>query len=123
MARILLIDDEPAVRAGLGRYLRMKGHEVEEAGDGRQALRLATTAPVDLVITDINMPEMDGIEVILALLERTPGLPIIAISGGGRMPKEVLLASAGVLGAVTTLEKPFDLGELSDAMSRVLGAA
>ena len=120
MARILLIDDETSVRVGVGRFLRRAGHEVHDACDGVEALRLAQGLEVDLVITDINMPEMDGIEVILALAERKPGLPVIAISGGGRMPKEVLLATAGVLGAVTTLAKPFDLAELSAAVDRAL---
>ena len=120
MARILLIDDETSVRVGVGRFLRKVGHEVHDACDGVEALRLAQGLEVDLVVTDINMPEMDGIEVILALAERNPGLPVIAISGGGRMPKELLLASAGVLGAVATLPKPFDLVQLRDAVDRAL---
>lgn len=120
MAHILLIDDEPSVRAGVGRYLRMRGHEVTEAADGAAALRLAASRRPDLVITDINMPEMDGIEVIMAVSKGTPGLPVIAISGGGRMPKELLLQSAEVLGAMTTLQKPFDLEELDEAVTRAL---
>lgn len=112
MARVLVIDDEASVRAGVARYLRTRRHDVLEATDGAEALRLVAKADLDLVITDINMPDMDGIEVILRLADDRPGLPVIAISGGGRMPKEVLLASAGVLGAVRTIEKPFELSEL-----------
>lgn len=123
MARILLIDDETSVRVGIGRLLRKGGHVVHDACDGVEALRMAQGLELDLVITDINMPKMDGIEVILALAERNPGLPVIAISGGGRMPKELLLASAGVLGAVTTLPKPFELAQLWDAVDGALAAA
>lgn len=123
MARILLIDDETSVRVGVGRLLRKAGHEVHDACDGAEALRMAQGLELDLVITDINMPEMDGIEVILALAERNPGLPVIAVSGGGRMPKELLLASAGMLGAVTTLPKPFELAQLRDAVDGALAGA
>ena len=91
-----------------------------EAADGRQALRAVLSRGCDLVITDINMPEMDGIEVIMALSERRPGLPIIAISGGGRLPKDLLLTSADMLGAVTTLAKPFDIPDLIAAVERAL---
>lgn len=122
MAHILLIDDDDGIRNAASRYLRMLGHEVTEAGDGARALRLAQGSPVDLVITDINMPEMDGIEVILAVTENKPGVPVIAISGGGRMPKDVLLASAGLLGAVETLAKPFELSELMQAVERGLAS-
>lgn len=121
MANILLIDDEPTVRVGVGRFLRMKGHDVVEAGDGREALALALGQAWDLVITDINLPDVDGLEVILALHKESPSLPVIAISGGGRMSSDLLLANAGVLGAVATLEKPFELGALADAVSRALG--
>lgn len=111
MARVLLIDDDDTVRSAMARAVALGGHEVLQARDGRQALREAEGRELDLVITDVNMPEMDGIEVILTLAERRPGLPVIAVSGGGRMPKEVLLSSAGILGAVKTLGKPFDLAE------------
>ena len=120
MATILVIDDEKAVRDTMRRLLERHGHEVLDAANGREALR--TTAPYDLVITDINMPEMDGIEVIMALTDRRPGLPVIAISGGGRLPKDLLLSSADMLGAVTTLSKPFDLTELLDAVDQALAA-
>lgn len=109
MARVLLIDDDETVRSAMARAVELGGHQVLQAADGREALQRAQGQDLDLVITDINMPKMDGIEVILTLAERRPGLPVIAVSGGGRMPKEVLLASAGVLGAVRTMAKPFDL--------------
>ncbi len=120
MATILVIDDESAVRDTMRRLLERYGHEVREAANGREALKAAPD--YDLVITDINMPEMDGIEVIMALTDRRPGLPVIAISGGGRLPKDLLLSSADMLGAVTTLPKPFDLSELIEAVDRALAS-
>lgn len=120
MATILLIDDETAVRDTMRRLLERYGHEVREAANGREALK--APPEYDLVITDINMPEMDGIEVIMALTERRPGLPVIAISGGGRLPKDLLLSSADMLGAVTTLPKPFDLSELIEAVDAALAS-
>ncbi len=125
MAHILLIDDDAGVRAGVGRFLQMQGHEVTEAADGAEAMRKARGLAVNLVVTDINMPDMDGIEVILELSKTQPGLPVIAISGGGRVPKELLLSSASLLGAVRTLAKPFELDELRLAVEAALkdGAA
>lgn len=120
MAIILVIDDEKAVRDTMRRLLERRGHEVREAANGREALK--APPDYDLVITDINMPEMDGIEVIMALAERRPGLPVIAISGGGRLPKDLLLSSADMLGAVQTLPKPFDLTELNEAVDRALAS-
>lgn len=120
MARILVIDDDPQIRTSIRRVLEREGHEVLEAEDGRQAIALVGRQTCDLVITDINMPEMDGIEVIMALAENRPGLPVIAVSGGGKLPKELLLSSAGVLGAVTTLGKPFDIAELVAAVRGAL---
>ena len=123
MARILLVDDDEDVLRGMRRVLQRLGHEVVAAGDGRQALRALEGDPCEMVITDINMPGMDGIELILALRDRWPKVPIIAISGGGLMPKDLLLASAEILGAVTTLPKPVGVPELEAAVARALGAA
>ena len=120
MSTILIIDDDEAVRTGVRRLLERIGHEVVEAVDGRDALRIAGETDLDLVVTDVNMPEMDGIEVIMALSQRESSVPIIAISGGGKMPKELLLHSAGLLGAVTTLAKPFELVEIQRAVEDAL---
>ena len=120
MARVLVIDDDVEVRSAVVRILEHLGHSVVQAGDGRQAMGLFRADPTDLVITDINMPEMDGIEVMNALREMKAGVPVIAMSGGGRMPKEILLSSAGLLGAVETLEKPFLMADLTAAIERAL---
>lgn len=120
MARIVLVDDHEEVRRALCRALERMGHEVATAADGKKALAALGAAPHDLVVTDLNMPDMDGIELILAIKDRWPGVPVIAVSGGGMMPKEVLLKNAEILGAVTTLAKPVDLGDLRAAVEAAL---
>lgn len=110
MAVILLIDDEPQVRLVLRRVLERSGHSVFEARDGGEGLRIASGNVVDLVITDIIMPGMDGIELIVEFSEHHPGVPIIAMSGGGKaVPADLVLSDAHGLGAVTSLAKPFDM--------------
>lgn len=120
MAKILVIDDDAHVRGTLRRVLQLDRHEVLDASNGKEALAILDREGCDLVVTDINMPEMDGIEVIVALAERTPGLPVIAISGGGKVPSDILLSNADLLGAVITLPKPFGLTEMRDAVERAL---
>ena len=120
MARVLVIEDDPAVRSLVARMLERVGHEVVSTSDGREALRTFEQDPADLVITDINMPGMDGIEVISAFRALSAGVPIIAISGGGLMPKEVLLSSASALGAVEVVSKPFEVTQLVGAVDRAL---
>ncbi len=120
MAAILLVEDQAEVRSAVRRVLQRMGHAVFEACDGGEALRSLQGHAVDLVITDINMPGMDGIELILETTERWPDLPVIAISGGGLLPKESLLADARTLGVVTTLAKPVDVAMLQTAVADAL---
>lgn len=122
MARVLVIDDESGVRRGVARILERMGHEVEQAEDGVVAMRLFDAEPHDLVVTDINMPEMDGIEVILKLLHGDQDVRIIAMSGGGQLPKELLLVDADLLGAVATIPKPFEVEGLMAAVTGALGS-
>ena len=119
MSRILVIDDEPAVRSLISRILTREGHEVTEAADGITGMAAFQAGNFQLVITDINMPEMDGIEVIAALREQD--VPVVAVSGGGRLGKEVLLDSAHVMGAVHSLEKPFTVEDLLAVARQALG--
>jgi len=119
MARILVIDDEVEVRRAVTTYLRGLGHEVLSAANGREAIATLSTGPVDLLVTDINMPEMDGIEIVSSLREAASRVPIIAMSGGGLFDKGMLLDSAQALGADRTLEKPFDLEELRHAVEEL----
>lgn len=123
MARILVADDHEAVRLSLRRALESGGHEVAEAEDGRAALRLVEARPPDLVIADIYMPEMDGIEFLVRLVDRFPSLPIIAVSGGGHAPAGFLLEDARHLGAVATLEKPLSVKGVLSAVDDALGNA
>jgi CheY-like chemotaxis protein len=116
MARILVVDDEAQMREVLCQALERRGHTVAQANDGREAMqRLAEQQP-DLVITDLVMPEMEGIETIQALRRKCPGIPIIAISGGGRLEPENYLTMAGQIGADRTFAKPFRMEEIVAAV-------
>jgi len=122
MYRILVVDDDKALRHGLAKARRQHGYDVTEAGDGREAMVILREHAQDLIITDINMPEMDGIEILNELRATKTPVPVIAMSGGGRVPKSLLLGSASVLGAVETIEKPFELATLLRTMERLLAA-
>ena len=122
MARILVIEDEETVLRLVTRILASAGHEFAEASEGKDGLRMYEASTFVLVITDINMPGMDGLEFIRALRKFAPDVPIIAISGGGLMPKELLLDNASLLGAFEVISKPFGLAELLGAVDRALGA-
>jgi DNA-binding NtrC family response regulator len=83
-------------------------------------MRTLRDVPRDLVITDVNMPDMDGIEFIIALTEASAGIPVIVMSGGGLFGTELLLDSASALGAHVALEKPIDFDELRSAIERLV---
>lgn len=112
MALILVIDDEESLRSLLRRALARAGHDSIEAPDGKAGLKLAKETRFDLVITDIIMPEMEGIDFILHLHRISPGTPIIAMSGGGRIRPEGYLKTALLAGARRALTKPFTINEL-----------
>ena len=120
MARILVIDDEDVVRRMLRTALELQGHEVFEAEQGDEALRVQQASPPDLVITDIIMPEKDGLEVIMALRRLAPRLKVIAMSGGGRFSQIDALETAEMLGAAATLRKPFNLAVVLETVKNVL---
>ena len=121
MALLLVVDDERSIRESVARYLRTLGHEVTLAENGQAALASFREHEVDLVITDINMPGGDGIEIINTLRDMGSDVPIVAMTGGGRLDKGHLLEDAALLGAVGTLEKPFDLPALRAAVEAALG--
>ena len=125
MARILLVDDDDAVRAILRRALVAAGHEVEEAANGALAVAAYRRQPADLVITDLVMPEKDGLEAIMELRRLDPTVKIIAMSGGGRAlgPGQLYLESARLFGAVEVLSKPFTASALLTAVSDALARA
>lgn len=120
MTRVLIADDEEALRRFLRRYLEGLGYEVRTAADGREAMAAIDELEPDLLITDLHMPGMDGYELLRALRSAGAAFPIIAVSGGGQFDKRLLLASAAALGAVLTLEKPFELEALRALVERAL---
>jgi len=120
MTRVLVIDDEPPVRQMVRKSLDKLGYEVSEATDGATALKLLGEEAIDLVITDLYMPNMDGIEFTIRLAQKSPRPGLIAISGGGFMEKGSLLETARRLGADATLDKPFSVQELLDTVTAVL---
>lgn len=106
MATILLIDDDDLVRGMLKMVLEDAGYEVREAGNGRVALNQHLDSDVDLVITDLVMPEQEGLETITVIRRSHPDLPVIAVSGGLSGRSDHLLQAARHLGALYTLPKP-----------------
>ena len=120
MARILIIDDEDQPRRMLQQVLIRAGYEVVEARDGNQGLQLFRVSQTDLIITDILMPEKEGLETIIDLRREFPAVKIIAISGGGRTGNLNFLEVAKRLGAQRTLQKPFELQEMLAAVRDLL---
>jgi CheY-like chemotaxis protein len=120
MARILFIDDDPAVLALAGSILTACGHHVTLAIRGRAGVEAYRREPFALVVTDIFMPEQDGIETIGQIRHSTRGTPIPAISGSHS--GDDYLRAASALGADATLEKPFTPDQLIDAVDRLLKA-
>lgn len=121
MARILVVEDTPEVRRTLRRMLETEGHTITEAGNGVEAIEQLRETPVDLVITDILMPDKDGIELLRHIPEVRPGIPVIAMSGGGRqLPATVALSLSKAVGATHTLYKPFRKPELIQLIDGIL---
>ena len=121
MARILVIDDEYPVRAMLKKVLTEAGYEVIDASNGKVGIDRYRQDPTDLVITDLFMPEKEGLETIQELKREYPEVKIIAISGGGTTTKYNFLPCARALGALRTFPKPFDVHELLKAVKGLLG--
>jgi CheY-like chemotaxis protein len=117
MPKILVIDDEAAVRKVLVRMLTTAGHEVNAAGGGEAGLRLWREVGADLVLTDVHMPEINGVDVIRELRAHAPALPVIAMSGSGNSRDLELLRAAQLAGAVGVLGKPFSWDELMGAIA------
>jgi len=116
MAHILIVDDQPDVLRALRKILERAGHVVSEAADGKTALRHFAGRPAEVVISDIYMPEMDGIEFLIRVREAFPEARIVAMSGGGHLSKERVLGAASMLGAVAILNKPFSQEEALEAV-------
>ena len=108
MHKILVIDDNVVVRNTIIQMLESEGYEVVSAEDGRRGLSVFRSEKTDLVITDIIMPEKEGIETIRDIRGEAPDTKIIAISGGGRMGNTDFLKIARQLGASDVIAKPLD---------------
>ncbi len=116
----MIVDDDPGIRRALHILLSRAGYRVTQARDGAEALRMWRDNGGDLVITDLHMPEKNGIEMMVELLSQTPGTRIIAMSGGGQTRRLDLLGNATMLGAVLTIEKPFTLNEMMTMVRKAL---
>ncbi|MDR2550331.1 MAG: response regulator [Desulfobulbus sp.] len=118
--RILVIDDDEQMRTLLRQVMEWAGYEVIEAANGREGMQKYRKQPADLVITDLIMPEQEGLETISSLKKECPALKIIAISGGGRIGPEAYLPAAQELGADRVFSKPFDVRELAETVKELL---
>ena len=120
MAHILVADDQEKIRNILKSLLERYGHTVTVATNGKEALQAYSSRPTDLLITDILMPDMEGIETIRAFRKLDPNIKIIAMSGGGTVEANEYLRMAQLFGAKRTISKPFDVLEILNAVNEVL---
>ncbi len=120
-SRILLVEDDKNVSTLIARLLAQHGYIVIEAENGRIAMERMSQQRADLVITDMIMPEMDGVETILAVRRFHPSVKIIAIAESGFNPAENSLKIARMLGSHKTLTKPIAPDELLDAVEELIG--
>jgi len=121
MTRIMAIEDDPQVRVLLRHMLSHAGYDVVTAADGREAMKLQREKPAKLVVTDILMPEQEGLETIRQLRRDYPETQIIAISGGGEIDGNHYLQIARGMGARKILAKPFSYAQLMEAVNELLG--
>ena len=120
MRKVLIIDDEPYILLMLKKMLEKAGYEVDLASNGKEGLDLFGKNAADLVITDIIMPDKEGLEIILEMKKQRPDLKIIAISGGGRISPESYLECAAHFGASRVFQKPFKQKELVSAVNELI---
>lgn len=124
MPRILIIDDDPAIRDLARHFLKGAGYDADTAQNGRQGLDLIREGGIDLVVTSVIMPQLDGIELMLALRELNADIPVIALSGaGGGLSTRDNLEIAAAFGSAGALAKPFSRDRLIKAVSRALEPA
>lgn len=121
MARVLVVDDDELFRSMLTEMVGREGHQVSTATNGHEALKAVSLQRPDVVITDILMPEKDGIELIMELAQLGARIPVIAVSGGRRaISSDFNLESARLLGVCATLGKPFSREALRQALQQAL---
>jgi len=120
MTKVLIVDDDEMVRLTVRTMLQHAGYQVEEASDGNEGLRALQQNEYDLIITDIIMPDCEGIEFIRGALEGHPNRRIVAMSGGGRIRNTEFLDLAKKCGAKAVLPKPFEPDELMSVIGIAL---
>ncbi len=120
MSKILVLDDEPSILLMIKKMLEKAGYEVIVASNGKEGMRLFERDKPDMVITDIIMPEKEGLETIFELRRMHPDLKIIAISGGGRISPDGYLPGAKLLGANMVFQKPLVQKEFLNAVASLL---
>jgi CheY-like chemotaxis protein len=120
VASILIIEDDNEVREFLQSVLERAGYETHTAANGFEGVQVFRSRPFDLVITDIIMPEKDGIETIMDMKREQGDLRVLAISGGGRAEPDNYLESARLLGADATMKKPFTNQEILATVEQLL---
>lgn len=118
----MVVDDEESVRNLLKEILTDSGHSIYEAENGEAACEIIANTTINLVVTDLVMPEKSGLELIMDLAEKYPDLPIIAISGGGGITGRFdYLPIAKLIGAKQILNKPFKIDEVRKLVYDILG--
>lgn len=123
MKRILLVDDEEAIRSMVRVVLKADDREFVEASNGTEAQKILEGSSFDLIISDVIMPDCDGIELVMMIRRKLPKVPVIIMSGGGRVQATHYLNLAEKLGAAKVFEKPFNTAELRAAVSDLLDDA
>lgn len=119
MPKVLVIDDDDAIRKFLTALLKKNGFDVVDAPDGLQGLKAFNSEGADIVITDLVMPDKEGLETIKDIKKLQPDIPIIAISGGGIIDPDTYLTLARNLGASCTFSKPLDRSKLIEKVKEL----
>ena len=120
MANILVIDDDATIQLVFSQFLTSLGYEITQAENGKKGMSMIQETRPDLVITDIMMPEMDGLEILMQLRSNHDSVPVIAISGGMRSLPVNFLQQAKLFGARYVFEKPVPLEVLRNAVTELL---
>ena len=122
MQKILIIDDEPHILMMLKKMMEKAGYDIDLASNGHEGMKMFQKSPSDLVITDIIMPEKEGLETIREMKRIQPELKIIAMSGGGKISAENYLETASIFGANRVIQKPFTQKEMVTAVNELMVA-
>jgi DNA-binding NtrC family response regulator len=122
LPNVLIIDDEPLFREALEASLLTLGHDVRSAENAHTGFQMISEHAPDVVVSDILMPTADGIEVLREIKKRWPTIPVIVMSGGGKVDYGDILTWAKSLGASAAFGKPFDMHALSDTITELAAA-